>query len=556
MTKRIFRSICMVAMGVFAASVALFMWVLYNYFSNVRKSQLKEQTYFVARAVANEGIRYFDGLDTAEYRITWVEEDGEVLYDNRWDSDEMENHLERAEIKEAFANGFGESSRYSVTLMERTLYCAMRLPDKTVIRLGVLQNTLLMLFLGMAQPVCMIIAIAFALSLLFAARLSKQIVKPLNELNLDAPLNNEGYDELFPLLYRIDSQQKQIKSQSDKLLQKQKEFDTVTENMTEGIILLNASGTVLGINRTATQLLGVGQACIGRHILSVSCSAELSELLRKAEKGLHAEKRINLGDNRYQMLLSPVISGGELSGFVLLAINITEKEKTEKMRREFTANVSHELKTPLHTIAGSAELLLNGIVQEKDRQDFYHRIYKEAQRMIRLVEDIIRLSHLDEGAEAMKSEEIDLYALAGETVQALLPEAKNMGIEISMDGEPAVISGIPQLIQSIINNLCDNAVKYNRKGGRVFITVTNREDCAVIAVTDTGIGIPAEHQERIFERFYRVDKSRSKETGSTGLGLSIVKHAAGLHNANIELQSTADEGTTVTVIFPKLQKSS
>ncbi len=556
MTKRIFRSICMVAMGVFAASVALFMWVLYNYFSNVRKSQLKEQTYFVARAVANEGIRYFDGLDTAEYRITWVEEDGEVLYDNRWDSDEMENHLERAEIKEAFANGFGESSRYSVTLMERTLYCAMRLPDKTVIRLGVLQNTLLMLFLGMAQPVCMIIAIAFALSLLFAARLSKQIVKPLNELNLDAPLNNEGYDELFPLLYRIDSQQKQIKSQSDKLLQKQKEFDTVTENMTEGIILLNASGTVLGINRTATQLLGVGQACIGRHILSVSCSAELSELLRKAEKGLHAEKRINLGDNRYQMLLSPVISGGELSGFVLLAINITEKEKTEKMRREFTANVSHELKTPLHTIAGSAELLLNGIVQEKDRQDFYHRIYKEAQRMIRLVEDIIRLSHLDEGAEAMKSEEIDLYALAGETVQALLPEAKNMGIEISMDGEPAVISGIPQLIQSIIYNLCDNAVKYNRKGGRVFITVTNREDCAVIAVTDTGIGIPAEHQERIFERFYRVDKSRSKETGSTGLGLSIVKHAAGLHNANIELQSTADEGTTVTVIFPKLQKSS
>lgn len=510
----------------------------------------------MARAVANEGIRYFDGLDTAEYRITWVEEDGEVLYDNRWDSDEMENHLERAEIKEAFANGFGESSRYSVTLMERTLYCAMRLPDKTVIRLGVLQNTLLMLFLGMAQPVCMIIAIAFALSLLFAARLSKQIVKPLNELNLDAPLNNEGYDELFPLLYRIDSQQKQIKSQSDKLLQKQKEFDTVTENMTEGIILLNASGTVLGINRTATQLLGVGQACIGRHILSVSCSAELSELLRKAEKGLHAEKRINLGDNRYQMLLSPVISGGELSGFVLLAINITEKEKTEKMRREFTANVSHELKTPLHTIAGSAELLLNGIVQEKDRQDFYHRIYKEAQRMIRLVEDIIRLSHLDEGAEAMKSEEIDLYALAGETVQALLPEAKNMGIEISMDGEPAVISGIPQLIQSIIYNLCDNAVKYNRKGGRVFITVTNREDCAVIAVTDTGIGIPAEHQERIFERFYRVDKSRSKETGSTGLGLSIVKHAAGLHNANIELQSMADEGTTVTVIFPKLQKSS
>ncbi len=555
MTKRIFRSICFVAMGVFAASVVLFMCVLYGYFSDVQKSQLKTQTNFVAQAVANEGIDYFDGLNTEEYRITWVGSDGKVLYDNQSDSDEMENHLEREEIREAFAKGFGESSRYSVTLMERALYCAVRLPDGTVIRLSVLQNTLLTLFFGMTQPICIIIAIAFILSLVFASRLSRQIVKPLNELNLDEPLGNDGYDELSPLLRRIDSQQKQIRLQNDKLLQKQKEFDAVTENMTEGIILLNVKGTVLGINRAAIRLFGTSYSCIGQHILSVHRSTEIFDLLQKAENGLNAEERITLAGGRYQLLVNPVISGGVLSGSVLLAIDITEKEKTEQMRREFTANVSHELKTPLHTIAGSAELLLNGIVQEEDRKSFYNRIYGEAQRMIRLVEDIIRLSHLDEGGENMKREEVDLYALAAEVIQELSAEAESAGITMSLEGESSEIIGIPQLLRSIIYNLCDNAVKYNRKYGSVTVTVKNQEDSAVVSVADTGIGIPAEHQERIFERFYRVDKSRSKEMGSTGLGLSIVKHAAGLHDAEIKLQSVADGGTTVTVIFPKAKKS-
>jgi len=551
MTKRIFRSICYAALGIFAASVTLFMCVLYNYFSNVQKSQLKVQTDFVAQAVANEGIDYFDGLDTAEYRITWIGQDGEVLYDNRSDSDGMENHLEREEIREAFANGHGESSRYSITLMERALYCATRLPDGTVIRLSILQNTLLMLFLGMAQPICIIIAIAFVLSLVLASRLSRQIVKPLNELNLDEPLSNDGYDELAPLLRRIDSQQKQIRIQSDKLLQKQKEFETVTENMTEGIILLNVKGTVLGINRAAKQLFGVADSCIGQHILSVDRSAEISELLSKAEKGLHAETRADIAGSRYQMLVSPVISKGALSGSVLLAINVTEKEKAERMRREFTANVSHELKTPLHTIAGSAELLRNGVVQEKDRSSFYERIYGEAQRMIRLVEDIIRLSHLDEGADDMKREEVDLYALADETVKELSAEAVSAGVTLTLDGEKSVTNGVPQLLESILYNLCDNAVKYNRRNGSVSVTVKDQKDRAVVSVADTGIGIPAEHQERIFERFYRVDKSRSKELGGTGLGLSIVKHAAGLHHADIELHSVPDGGTTVTVTFPK-----
>lgn len=551
MTKRIFRSICFVAMGVFAASVTLFLCVLYGHFSNAQKKQLRTQTDFIAQAVENEGIDYFDGLNTAEYRITWVGADGGVLYDNRSDYDEMENHLEREEIAEAFAEGFGESSRHSNTMMERALYCAVRLSDGTVIRLSVLQNTLLPLFLGMAQPICMIIAIAAVLSLVFAARLSKQIVKPLNELNLDEPLDNDGYDELSPLLRRIDSQQKQIRMQNEKLLQKQKEFDAVTENMTEGILLLNVKGTVLGINRAAGRLFGADESCVGQHMMSVNRSAEISELLGEAGKGLHAEKRLDISGGRYQLLVSPVISGEVLSGFVLLAIDITEKEKAERMRREFTANVSHELKTPLHTIAGSAELLLNGIVRGEDQKRFYDRIYGEAQRMIRLVEDIIRLSHLDEGVEDMKRGDVDLYALAAETIRALSAEAKSEEVTMSLKGETVMISGIAQLLQSIIYNLCDNAIKYNRRYGSVTVTVQNRENFAALTVADTGIGIPAQHQERIFERFYRVDKSRSKELCGTGLGLSIVKHAAQLHGADITLHSAAGEGTAVTVTFPK-----
>lgn len=551
MTKRIFRSICLVALGVFVASVALFLVVLYDYFGGVQKDQLQMQTELASHAVANEGSAYFDDLDTAQYRITWIGADGEVLYDNRSDSGEMENHLEREEIKEALATGEGESSRYSITLMERALYCAKRLPDGSVIRLSISQNTLLTLLLGMMQPICIIIFIAIILSLVLASRLSKRIVKPLNALDLEKPLSNDGYDELAPLLHRIDSQQRQIKYQKGELARKQKEFEAITENMTEGIILLNTKGNVLGINRAAKRLFGTDASCIGQHLLSVNRSPQISGLLLSAESGRHDERTIDLAGSRYQLLLSPVKNGENLSGSVLLAINVTEKEKAEQMRREFTANVSHELKTPLHTIAGSAELLANGIVKEEDRMGFYTRIQGEAQRMIRLVEDIIRLSHLDEGADDMKREEVDLFALAEDTVKSLQTEAENAHITMILGGEPAVIEGIPQLLQSVIFNLCDNAIKYNREYGSVAVTVKTESDHVILAVADTGIGIPPEHQERIFERFYRVDKSRSKELGGTGLGLSIAKHAARLHNAKIDLQSVENGGTTITVMFPK-----
>ncbi len=550
MTKRIFRSICLAALAVFVSCIALFLPVLYGYFGGVQKNSLRMQTELAAHGAANEGISFFDGLDTSRFRITWIDAEGTVLYDSRSDAAEMENHLEREEIREALATGTGESSRYSATLTERLLYCAKRLPDGSVLRLSISQTTLLTLLLGMGQPICIILLIAIVLSLALASRLTKRIVSPLNALDLEQPLNCKEYEELSPLLRRLDSQQRQIKLQKEELEKKQTEFETVTENMTEGIVLLNARGRVLEINRAAKRLFGVTDSCIGKHFLSISSDPQTADLLQSAKEGRRDERTFAFAGDRYQLLLSPVKSAGVPSGSVLLAINVTEKEKAERLRREFTANVSHELKTPLHTIAGSAELLAEGLVKEEDKAGFYVRIQEEARRMIRLVEDIIRLSHLDEGAGEMKREKTDLFAIAEDTVRSLQAEADSAHVTLTLKGENAVLEGIPQLLQSMIFNLCDNAIKYNREHGSVSVTVKKGSGGIVLTVADTGIGIPPEHQERVFERFYRVDKSRSKQLGGTGLGLSIVRHAAMIHNARIDLQSAVNEGTTVTVTFP------
>ncbi len=554
MTKRIFRSICLVAIAVFLASVALFLGVLYDYFGNVQQNGLRTQTELAAQGVQAAGAEFFEGLAPKGYRISWISAEGTVLYDSETDSSEMENHLSREEIKEALESGYGESSRYSVTLMERTLYSAKRLPDGTVIRLSVAQSTLFMLLLGMTQPISIIIVTAIGFSFWLAHRLSKNITAPLNQLNLDDPLSNEGYDELSPLLRRIDAQQRQIRRQEKELRQKQEEFEAVTENMAEGILLLNTKGIILGINRSAENLFGATHACIGKHILSVNRSTEISELLSEIEQGVRTEKIIDLSGRKYQFAVSPVSESGNISGAVLLILDVTEKEQAEQMRREFTANVSHELKTPLHTIAGCAELLENGMVRSEDTARFYSQIRNETGRMIALVEDIIRLSHLDEGAEDMKRERVNLYTLAAETLRLLSGEAENAGVSIGIDGENAMVDGVPQLLESIIYNLTDNAIKYNRRGGTVRITVDCFTGGVRLCVADTGIGIPKEHQERVFQRFYRVDKSRSKELGGTGLGLSIVKHAARLHHAKIDLQSVEGEGTTVTVMFPEAKE--
>ena len=551
MTKRIFRSICLVAIAVFLASVTLFLCVLYGYFGNVQQNQLKTQTELAAQGVEVVGAEYFEGLSPKEYRVSWISADGKVLYDSEADSSEMENHLAREEIKEALEFGYGESARYSATLMERTLYSAKRLSDGTVVRLSVAQSTIPTLLLGMTQPIIIIIVIAIVVSFWLAHRLSKNITAPLNQLNLDDPLNNEGYDELSPLLRRIDAQQRQIRGQEKELQQKQEEFEAVTENMAEGIVLLNTKGVILGINRAASTLFGTTRNSIGKYILSVNRNLEISELLSGIESGVQTEKIIDLNGGKYQLALNPVRESDKISGAVLLMLDVTEKEQAEQMRREFTANVSHELKTPLHTIAGCAELLENGMVRPEDTARFYSQIRGEAGRMIALVEDIIRLSHLDEGAEGMKRECVDLYDLTAETVKLLSREAESAGVSVSIEGENAVVYGIPQLLESIIYNLTDNAIKYNRQGGTVKVSVEPLSDGVRLSVADTGIGIPPEHRERIFERFYRVDKSRSKELGGTGLGLSIVKHAARLHNAKIELQSTEGKGTTITVVFPE-----
>lgn len=551
MTKRIFRTVFTVAISVFISAVFLFMTVLYDYFSNVQRDQLRIQLDLASQGVVKEKGEYFNGLTVENYRITWIGKDGRVLYDSVSDADEMENHFEREEVKEAFESGYGESSRYSSTLTERYLYSAKRLDDGSVVRLSVTQHSLIVLTLGMLQPIIIIFAVAVILSAVLAARLAKKIVRPLNELNLDSPMENEGYDELAPLLRRIDTQQHQIKNQKDELRRKQREFEMVTSEMTEGMILLNQTGTVLSINRAAASLLNADMNAAGQDILSVSRSKALTEVLRKSASGDHAEAVAEFDAGWYQLDASPIMSGDEVIGTVLLMLDVTEKEKNEQLRREFTANVSHELKTPLHTISGSAELLSNGMVKKEDIPTFSKRIYSEAQRMIRLVDDIIRLSHLDEGAEDMKRDSIDLYALADEAVKSLSSEAESAEVSFKLCGEHVNICGIRQLIYGIIYNLCDNAVKYNRKGGSVTVSVKENEGFAVLSVADTGIGIPDEYKERIFERFYRIDKSHSKEIGGTGLGLSIVKHAARLHNAVVNVKSTVNEGTEITVKFPR-----
>lgn len=555
MTKRIFRSVCIVAVVVLFASLALVMGVLYDYFSGSQENQLKTQTDLAAQGIEHEGSSYFDGLDSEELRITWIDKKGKVLFDNKTDASSMENHLEREEVRQAVENGYGKSSRYSETLTEKSLYSAKKLSDGSVLRLSVSQYSVLTLFLGMLRPVLIIALLAVVLALLLAYRLSKNIVTPLNKLNLDSPLSNKVYEELSPLLKRMDAQQRQLKHQSEELKRKREEFETATENMSEGLIILNEKGVILSINRAAAKMLGLSEDSVGKDFFSEKTSVNLKEPTQKALSGQNTEEVFALNDGNCQLLANPVSTDGKVTGAALLVLDVTEKERAEQMRREFTANVSHELKTPLQTISGYAELLANGMVADKDKTAFSEKIYAEAQRMIRLIEDIIKLSNLDEGAVELTRETVDLYVTAENTVRSLLPAAKKANVTLSLNGENAEIYGIPQLLTAIVYNLCDNAIKYNKDGGTVFVSVKNNAENIVLSVRDTGIGIPKEQQERIFERFYRVDKSHSKEVGGTGLGLSIVKHAAKLHDAKITLESEVGKGTEITVIFPKKQQN-
>ena len=552
MTKRIFWAIFSVALTILLAATGLILGVLHSYFTDIQFSQLRVETALASHAVTNEGVRYFDRLDdTMDCRITWIAADGTVLYDNRGNTVAMENHLQREEVRSALKQGYGQSQRYSDTLLERYIYAAERLPDGTVLRLSMSQNTVLNLLLDMSGSIFLIVAATVALSYVLARQLSKSVVRPLNELNLDAPLTNREYEEIQPLLRRLDTQQLQLRQQSRELKQKQKEFNTVTHSLSEGLVLLNDSGSILSINPAAARLLEVTPNCAGADFSVANRNNIIAALTEQALEGKKAEQIVSLPSGKFLAAARPVKSGGILSGVVLLLFDITQQQQAELLRREFTANVSHELKTPLHVISGYAELLKNSLVPPPDIARFSEKIYQESQRMIHLVESILQLSRLDEGAADMAWTAVDLAGIAWGVLQELTVPAKLAGVSLKLEGNCGQIPGIEQLVTSIVFNLTDNAVKYNRPGGSVTLRLEEQEDNVLLTVSDTGIGIPEADRERIFERFYRVDKSHSKEMGGTGLGLSIVKHAALILKAQISLESRTGQGTNVTVRFLK-----
>ena len=546
MTKKIFHSTFLISCIVFIACMAATLGFLYNYFSDIQQDQLAAELSLASEGVEEQGMDYLDGLSVQNYRITWVGPDGTVLFDSEADPDQMENHFDRQEIQDALNTGTGSGSRISSTLSERTYYLARLLTDGTVLRLSYTTDSVLSLLWGMLYAIIIIIVLAIILSLLLSKRLARKIIEPLNKLDLDNPLENDTYEELSPLLTRIMQQHRQISKQVEELKNRKTEFEAITHNMSEGLVLLGSDGSILSINKAAMNIFDTDDSAVGKDMLTVDRSRQTQELLKQAMGGSHAEINESKDGREYQFNASPIINEGVVSGIVLLAFDITEKAMMERQRREFSANVSHELKTPLHSIMGSAELIENGLVKAEDMPRFISRIRSEATRLVTLIDDIIRLSQLDEGAELPK-EQVDLLDIANEAAEALSATAEEKKVEVSVTGSHCTIYGVKRLLYEIAFNLCENAIKYNKDGGKVEVRVGHN----TLTVTDTGIGIPPEHQSRVFERFYRVDKSHSRETGGTGLGLSIVKHAAIYHNAEIKLESHVDKGTTISVIFPE-----
>ena len=549
MTKKIFQSILLVAGCVLLASLLIIMGFLYDYFGGVEENQLRDELSLAAAAVEDGGTDYLSQLTADRCRLTWIAADGSVLYDTRTDAESLENHASRAEVSQALATGTGESTRYSSTLMEKTMYYAQRLDDGTVLRISISRATVGMIAVGMIQPLLIVLIVALILSGLLAKRLSRRIVDPLNSLDLEHPLDNDAYEELSPLLKRIHRQHVEIQTQLRELREKTDEFTQITGSMREGLVLLDEHGSILSINAAAQALFGADAQCVGRDFLTIERSHEISAAIQAAAADGHSEVRAERAGRVYQFDISRITSDGKFLGTVILAFDITEQEFAERNRREFTANVSHELKTPLQGIIGSAELIENGMVKPDDLPRFVGHIHAEAARLVTLIDDIIRLSQLDEG-DAMPTEPVDLLAVSQEAAENLHDAAAARNVTVSVTGQPAVLPGVRRLIYEIVYNLCDNAIKYNRDGGRVDVTVAADAGGSSITVADTGIGIAPEHQGRVFERFYRVDKSHSKASGGTGLGLSIVKHAVQYHHGRIELESTPGTGTTIRVVFP------
>lgn len=554
MTKRIFRAIFYVTLVILIAAMVIILAFFRDFNQDTYREQMKNEAVYIADGLAYGGLSYLEGLPKDSNRITWIDENGVVLFDSQADPSEMENHKDREEVKEALETGKGESSRYSTTLAEKTENYAVRLEDGTILRISATTLSTFSILLSMTQPMAVALVLALALALFLASKTSKHITKPLERIDLEHPELAEIYDELSPFLRRISVQNRQIQRQMREMQRKQREFKTITENMQEGILVLDTKGEVLSYNSGAMRLMGIDRIGEKENIYALNRSEGFRTCVEAALHGKHEEITMEQGTRSYQLLANPVLEEDIVAGAVLVLFDNTEKAEREKLRREFTANVSHELKTPLTSISGFAEIMKNGMVRQEDIPRFAENIYSEAQRLISMVQDIIQLSRLDEGESSMEKTQVDLAVIAQDVASRLAALAEQKNVKLELKAEPAMITGVPHVLEEMLYNLCDNAILYNRENGTVDLSVENHPDAVWITVADTGMGIPYEDQERVFERFYRVSRSRSKEVEGTGLGLSIVKHGASLHDAEIEMNSEPDKGTTIRLIFPKDKK--
>ena len=549
MTKRIFRATLTVALTVLLASLVLIVGVLHSYFQGRVLDELSSRTAYIALGIEHEGMDYLENGFPNDCRVTWVGADGAVLWDNREDSARMENHADRPEVHEALMLGKGHAARYSDTLSQKTLYYALRLSDGSVLRVSDTQYSVWMLVLQALQPVALVMVLAFCLALWLAGRLARQLVEPINAVDLNDPGDEIDYEELAPLVGKLRSQKRQISRQMEDLRRGREEFAAITENMSEGLLIIDRETRVLSHNAAALRLLDAQTPVEEDSVLALNREPGFRRCVEEALAGRRREELLEREDTCCRVLANPVEQDGAVTGAVLIVLDVTEKERREALRREFTANVSHELKTPLTSILGTAEILENGLVKTEDVSHFAGNVHREAQRLIGLVNDIIKLSRLDEGGPAGQWETVSLRGVAEGVLDQLTLAAERKQVTLSLEGDCGPVRGVPQIVEEIIYNLCDNAVAYNKPGGSVTVTLSACEEGERVTVADTGIGIPPEDRARVFERFYRVDKSHSG--GGTGLGLSIVKHGAAYLGARVELESEPGRGCTFTLIFPK-----
>lgn len=551
MTKKIFKSIMAVCTVVLVLGLAFVMGILYRYFGRQISTELEKEASYVAQGIELSGVEYLKKLNGKNARITLIDQDGSVLYDSQAEASSMENHGDREEVEEAAETGKGEAVRMSETLSEKTIYYALRLEDGRILRVSSTQYSVLALVYQLIVPVLWILLLMIILSGAFAFRLSKKVVEPVNNLDLEHPEENEIYEEVAPLLSRMYKQNKEIKNQIDTARRHQEEFSIITENMQEGLVVIDRYTMILSGNSSVWKLFHVNGPKNGESVYVLNRSEEFQSIIDKALDGKHNEAVLKVDGSDIHVIANPVMREEQVEGAVLLLVNITEKLEREKLRREFSANVSHELKTPLTSISGFAEIIQDGYVKEEDVRAFAGRIYKEAQRLITLVEDVLRISQLDEGEVPYEWTETDLYQTAKNVFGTLSEAAKKQDVHLYIEGDRVQLHTVPNILEEVLFNLCDNAIKYNKPGGNVCICLTENEESVCISVKDNGVGIPKEDQSRVFERFYRVDKSHSKEIGGTGLGLSIVKHGVSFLGGEVELESAPEQGTEVSVKFPK-----